>query len=467
MQDTRRAHPYTFLVTSSTSGPAAGTLSVDQAIDSVGLGAFQWRLLAICGLTWAADAMEVLLMSFALPGVSAAFGLAKGAPQATWLLSATFAGMLVGAWLWGALADRLGRRTVFLITVTLGVVFGLAGAFAPNLELLLLFRFLTGFAIGGTLPVDYAMMAEFVPTAWRGRFLVYLESFWAIGTVLVAGLAWWVSTAFPLAEGWRYLLAFAALPSLIGLLARLSIPDSPRSLLLRGQPAEAQAALARVAKVNGRPLPAGELVAPPTTTRLTVADLFRGSLSRRTLLLALVWFGLSLGYYGIFSWLPSFLRSQGMDLGLVYRTTLLLALAQIPGYLLAAYLVEKVGRRGTVTGFLAVSAVAAYLFLGANTPATVLGASMLLSAALLGAWGALYAYTPELFPTAVRTTGMGFVSGVARLASVLSPSIGAMLLTGQLTLALTLFAACFALAAACAWDIGIETKGKTLAEVTA
>lgn len=438
---------------------------MDGAIDAVGLGAFQWRLLAICGLTWAADAMEVLLMSFALPGVSAAFGLAKGSPEATGLLTATFAGMLVGAWLWGALADRLGRRTVFLITVTLGVVFGLAGAFAPSLALLLLFRFLTGFAIGGTLPVDYAMMAEFVPTAWRGRFLVYLESFWAVGTVLVAGLAWWISSAFPPQEGWRYLLAFAALPGLVGLLARLSIPDSPRSLLLRGQTAEAQAALARVAKANGRPLPAGELVAPPAAARLTFADLFRGALSRRTLLLALVWFGLSLGYYGIFSWLPSFLRSQGMDLGLVYRTTLLLALAQLPGYLLAAYLVEKVGRRGTLTGFLAVSAVAAYLFLGASTPAMVLGTSMLLSAALLGAWGSLYAYTPELFPTAIRTTGMGFVSGVARLASVLSPSVGALLLTGQLTVALTLFAACFAVAAACAWGIGIETKGKTLAEV--
>ena len=438
--------------------------TVDETIDSLGLGAFQWRLLAICGLTWAADAMEVLLMSFALPGVSAAFGLAKGSPQATALLTATFAGMLVGAVIWGGLADRIGRRTVFLITVSLSVIFGFLGALAPSVEVLLLLRFLTGFAIGGTLPVDYAMMAEFVPTAWRGRFLVYLESFWAVGTVVVAALAWWLSTRFDPAEGWRWLVGAAALPALIGLLARFGIPDSPRSLLVRGDQAGAQAALHRVARVNGKTLPERPLERPAPAPRNTWAALFRGALARRSVLLGLTWFGLSLGYYGIFSWLPSYLRAQGMDLGMVYRTTLLLALAQLPGYLLAAYLVEKAGRRATLTGFLAVSAVGVYLFLGAGTPGAVLGTSMLLSAAMLGAWGALYAYTPELFPTPLRTTGMGLVSGVARLASVLSPSIGAMLLTGNLSLALTVFAVCFALAALSAWAIGVETRGQALTE---
>lgn len=442
-------------------------MTIDQAIDGLGLGAFQWRLLAICGLTWAADAMEVLLMGFALPGISAAFGLERGSPQATGLLTATFAGMLVGAWFWGFLADRLGRRTVFLITVALGVVFGFAGAFAPSLEWLLLARFLTGFAIGGTLPVDYSMMAEFVPTAWRGRFLVYLESFWALGTVIVAALAWWVSLTFEPAEGWRYLLAFAALPGLIGLIARFGIPDSPRSLLARGQEAGARAALERVARANGASLPGLTLARPVSGTQATPSQLFRGLLGRRTLLLALVWFGLSLGYYGIFSWLPSFLRAQGLDLGAVYRTTLLLALAQVPGYLLAAFLVDKVGRRATLTGFLTVSALSAYLFLGAQTPNAVLLTSAVLSFALLGAWGSLYAYTPELFPTPLRSTGMGFVSGVARLASVISPSVGALLLTGQLSVALTVFALALAVAAACAWAIGVETRGRALPEVTA
>ncbi|MDO4262688.1 MAG: MFS transporter [Deinococcus sp.] len=445
------------------------SLSVDDAIDRIGMGAFQWRLLAICGLTWAADAMEVLLMGFAMPGISAEFGLQKGAPEITWLLTATFAGMFVGAAFWGYMADRIGRRTVFLTTVALGVLFGIVGAFAPTVALLMVARFLTGFAIGGTLPVDYAMMAEFVPTAWRGRFLVYLESFWAVGTIAVAGLAWFLSTQLPPQDAWRWLLGLAAVPGLIGLLARFGIPDSPRHLLLRGQAGQARAAVEKVAQANGDPQALGgeELTAPATGTRVTPADLLRGTLRRRTLLLGAVWFGLSLGYYGIFSWLPSFLKAGGMDLGQVYRTTLLLALAQLPGYALAAYLVDRIGRRATVSGFLALGAVGAYLFLSAGSPQSVLATSALLSFALLGAWGAVYAYTPELFPTRLRSTGMGLMSSTARAASLISPSVGALLLTGNLSVALTVFALCFAIAAACAWAIGTETRGQQLDDVVA
>ena len=394
--------------------------------------------------------------------MSATFGLAPGSADTKLLLTATFAGMLVGAVVWGWLADRVGRRAVFLTTVTLGVLFGLLGAVAPTLAWLVAARFLTGLAIGGTLPVDYAMMAEFIPTTWRGRFLVYLESFWAVGTVLVAALAWWVSTAFALEVGWRYLLAFAALPALIGLLARLGIPDSPRSLLARGDAAGARAALVRVAQANRVPLPDEPLAQPVAGPAVGAGTLFRGVLGRRTAWLGVVWFTLSLGYYGIFTWLPSVLRAQGLDLGEVYRTTLLLALAQVPGYLLAAWLVERVGRRVTLAGFLLVGAASAYLFLLAGTPGAVLGTSMLLSAALLGAWGALYAYTPELFPTAVRATGLGVMSSLARVASVVSPSVGALLVTGQLAAALTVFAACFAVGAAAAWAVGVETRGRQL-----
>ncbi|ADY25925.1 major facilitator superfamily MFS_1 [Deinococcus proteolyticus MRP] len=448
---------------------APPSLSVDDAIDRIGIGAFQWRLLAICGLTWAADAMEVLLMGFAMPGISAEFGLQKGSPEMTWLLTATFAGMFVGAAFWGYMADRIGRRGVFLTTVALGVVFGVAGAFAPTVALLMLARFLTGFAIGGTLPVDYAMMAEFVPTSWRGRFLVYLESFWAVGTILVAGLAWFLSTQLPPEDAWRWLLGLAAVPGLIGLLARFGIPDSPRHLLLRGQGRQARAAVEQVAHANGEPQALGEqeLAQPAADVRVSPADLLRGSLGRRTVLLGLVWFGLSLGYYGIFSWLPSFLKAGGMDLGAVYRTTLLLALAQLPGYALAAYLVDRIGRRATVSGFLALGAVGAYLFLSAGSPQSVLATSALLSFALLGAWGAVYAYTPELFPTRLRSTGMGLMSSMARAASLISPSVGALLLTGNLSVALTVFALCFAIAAASAWAIGIETRGQQLDDVVA
>ncbi|HEY0033325.1 MAG TPA: MFS transporter, partial [Devosia sp.] len=159
-------------------------LTVDGVLERAGAGRFQWRLLAIFGLVWAADAMQVLAVGFTSASIAATFGVSV--PEALQTGTLFFLGMLIGASLFGRLADRFGRRRVLLVTVICDAIFGLLSVFAPNLLVLVLFRFLTGMAVGGTLPVDYAMMAEFLPAKNRGRWLVVLEGFWAVGTVVVA-----------------------------------------------------------------------------------------------------------------------------------------------------------------------------------------------------------------------------------------------------------------------------------------
>lgn len=452
--------------TSSVSSGSSGS-SIDAVIDRIGLGRFQWRLLAVGGLTWAADAMEVLLAGFALPGLVAEFGFERTGTQATLFLSAAFLGMFVGALFWGPVADRIGRRRVLLTTVFLGVLFGVLTALMPGFALVLLFRFLTGFALGGTLPVDYALIAEYVPTKVRGRFLVYLESFWALGTILVAALSWWLFTALPPEGAWRWVVGLAALPGLIGLWIRRSIPESPRYLALQGRGEEARAVLRHVAAYNKKDVEVGELPSTPPAAPTPFAALWRPALARRTLLLSVTWFCLSLGYYGIFTWLPTFFRLQGLDLGLVYRNTLILALAQIPGYALAAYLVERAGRRPTLAGFLLASALASFAFTLVGSGTASLVVSCILSAALLGAWGALYAYSPELYPTESRAAGMGWASSMARLASIFAPTVGASLLATALPLALGVYAAFFVVGAVAVVLIGIETRGRRLSDTVA
>ena len=197
-------------------------LSLDQAIDRIGLGRFQRKLLAVAGVSWAADAMEVLLIGFVLPSLTAYWGLSRD--QAGFLATTLFVGMMIGAWFWGTVADRVGRRRVFVSTILIGSVGALLSAAAPSYELLLLARLVTGFGIGGTLPVDYAITAEFLPTRQRGRWLVFLESFWALGTVVGAALAWLIIPRYP-DDGWRIVLALSAVPGLIAFWIRRTIPE--------------------------------------------------------------------------------------------------------------------------------------------------------------------------------------------------------------------------------------------------
>ena len=446
----------------TTSTPPSPPLTtVDDAIERIGLGPFQWRLLGINGLVWAADAMEVLIIGFAIPSLMLTFDLTR--PQAGLIGSIFFAGMFVGAWGFGALADRWGRRRIFLVTVLLDAVFGLLSALSPSFTVLLVFRFLTGMAVGGTLPVDYAMMAEFLPKKVRGRFLVYLESFWALGTILIALLAWLVVPSLP-DTGWRWLFAISALPGLLGFVLRLWVPESPRYSLLEGRVDEAAEALRQVARINGKEVEIGRLEPIKRSSTPPTAALFSGKLARRTLLLSVVWFFLSLGYYGVFVWLPGIFVTQGFGFVRGYDYLVLLALAQVPGYMLAAYLLERIGRRATLALFLFSSSVACMMFALSTTPTLITVGSMLLSFSLLGAWGALYAYTPEVYPTEVRATGMGWTGAMARAAGILAPTLGGYLLGISLSLALLIYAASLLIAGVASLLMREDPKGRALSD---
>ncbi len=438
------------------------SMTIDDAIEHIGVGRFQWRLLLVNGLTWAADAMEVLMIGFLIGPVAAAFNIAR--PQAAYIGSLTFAGMFLGAWIWGTIADRIGRRKVFLWTVMQTAIFGTLAAFSPNFTVLLVLRFLTGTAMGGTLPVDYAIMAEYLPAKERGRFLIYLESFWAVGTIAVAALAWAFIPQFP-ELGWRFLIGVSALIGILGFWIRRSVPESPRFLMLQGRSDEARAALEHVAKINNRPFDIGELV---TETKNTAVrhSIWQPNLVRRSAMLSVMWFSLALGYYGIFTWLPSIFAASGFTFiqQYAYPLQLALAFAQIPGYILAAVLIDRWGRKPTLAAYLVGGAVFSFLFAVASTPTLFVVFSMLLSFVLLGAWGALYVLTPEMFPTEVRTTGTGWASAMARVAGIIAPFIGARLSGNNLGVALAVYAGFFVLACIATLLVGPETRNTRLTD---
>ena len=432
-------------------------ITVEEGIRAAGVGRFQKRLFIIFGLVWAADAMQVLAIGFSAPSIAASFGITV--PQALQTGTLFFFGMLIGAFVFGRLADRIGRRPVLFIAIILDAICGVASAFAPDLQWLLVARFLTGLGVGGTLPVDYAMMAEFLPSDRRGRWLVLLEGFWAIGTVALALLALVAGTQG--GEAWRTIFFVTGLPALIGVLLRFYVPESPLYLNQQGRSDQARQVLQKVAKANGTKVEIPPLMSQKPQ-RKSIGALFSGDLRRRTIFLMLAWMLISVSYYGVFVYLPVKLAADGFGFVRGQVFLVILAIAQLPGYALAAYGVEKWGRKPTLIGFLLLSAIGTLAYGLGQTAEIVVAATLLLSFALLGTWGAIYAFTPEIYPTALRASGMGMAGSVARFGGLLAPSIVAPLMTSNFGLALGVISGLLVVAAFSVWLINAESKDRVL-----
>ncbi|HBZ06894.1 MAG TPA: MFS transporter [Massilia sp.] len=436
---------------------ATSRMTVEQGIQAAGVGKFQYRLFMIFGLVWMADAMQVLSIGFTAPSIAKTFGIAM--PQALETGTVFFVGMLLGAFGFGRLADRIGRRPVLMTAVLVDACFGVASAFAPDFTWLLALRFLTGIGVGGTLPVDYTMMAEFLPSDRRGRWLVLLESFWAVGTILLAVLA---LVALRWGEdAWRVIFFVTGIPAMVGVVLRLSIPESPMYLNRSGMPEQARAVLERVARVNGRQvaIPALHQESP---VKHGLSALFSHGLLRRSVCLFAAWALISIAYYGVFVYLPVRLSSEGFGFMRGQEFLILLALVQLPGFALSAYGVERWGRKPTLIGFLLLSALGCMLYSFGSATAVVVGSTLLMSFALLGTWGALYAFTPEVYPTDLRASGMGTAGAVARFGGLFAPAIVAPVMATHFTLALAMLAGFLALGALAIALVDVESRNRVL-----
>ncbi|WP_392426013.1 MFS transporter [Barrientosiimonas humi] len=398
-----------------TTPATTGELTRAERLDRLPFTRRHTRLLVGSGIGWALDAMDVGLISFIMVVLAKQWGLSSG--ELSWVASIGFVGMAVGASIGGLLADRIGRRSVFALTL---LVYGLAtgaAALSTGLVMLLVLRFVIGLGLGAELPVASTLVSEYAPARIRGRVVVALESFWAVGWILAAIIGYQVVPASE--DGWRWAFAVGVVPAAYALVVRFGLPESVRFLERRGRTEEAEAAVrefeesAGVEPVSSPPMP----VAPKPSP----AEVWSPALRVRTVSLWLVWFGVNFAYYGAFIWIPTFLVAQGFPVAKSFGFTLVITLAQLPGYAVAAVLVEVWGRRATLATFLAGSAVAAWAFGQAGTETSILVAGCALSFFNLGAWGALYAITPEIYPTWLRATGSGQATAFGRVASIAAP----------------------------------------------
>lgn len=438
-----------------------------ERLEKLPVGSFHYKLLTVTGLGWLFDSMDTGLIAFVLPVLAKEWGLTP--EQVGWIGSIGLIGMALGAVLAGTVADRFGRKNVFAATVILYSVSTGLCAIAWNYESLLLFRFLVGFGLGGELPVAATLMSEYAPSNLRGRFIVLLESFWGVGWLVAACISYLLIPQF----GWKIAFLIGALPAIYVFLIRLHMPESVRYLISKNKISEAkEIILSLEEKLHVESKPFAENLSEAeinseNTAKPKFSTLWSPQFRVRTIMLWLAWFGIVYSYYGIFMWLPSIVFAQGFEVVKTFEYVLIMTIAQLPGYFAAAWLVDKIGRRYTLSSFLLMSGVCSYFFGNAASANELLiwGASM--SFFNLGAWGVIYTYTPELYPTSIRALGSGWAAGFGRIGGMLAPMLVGILLANNapINLIFAMFASVFVLISVVILSLGIESKQKSLEEI--
>ncbi|XP_010928750.1 organic cation/carnitine transporter 7 isoform X1 [Elaeis guineensis] len=492
-------------------GDGTSTYTVDEALLSLGFGKFQVLVLAYAGMGWISEAMEMMLLSFVGPAVQSEWKLSSH--QESLITSVVFGGMLLGAYSWGVVSDNYGRRMGFLFTALVTTGAGFLSSFAPNYLSLIILRFMVGIGLGGG-PVLCSWFLEFVPAPNRGFWMVTFQAFWTVGTILEASLAWAIMPKF----GWRWLLALSSLPSFLLLVFYVVTPESPRYLCMKGRTVDAMHVLEKVAILNHVSLPSGMLISdhrieldeipnpsgfdldenpnPSEATHLVtvrkksvneenmdskiggVSAFFRllsPKLIKSTLLLWVVFFGNAFSYYGIVlltSELSNGNRictSNEMQSGHsndgLYKDVFIASFAEIPGLVLSAAIVDRIGRKLSMSAMLFISCI--FLFplafhqTEALTTALLFGARICIS----GSFTVVYVYAPEIYPTSVRTTGIGTASSVGRIGGAVCPLVAvSMVHACHQTLAISLFELVIFLSGMAACFFPFETSGRRLSD---
>ncbi len=416
-------------------------MKIDHVVDLYVPSKVQRSLLLLFSFAWMTDAAGVMMMTFTLGGISAEWHLSTF--QSSTIASLTFVGMLLGAISSGFVLDLAGRKFAMNLFLAFTIFFTFVDGFSPSPLFFGIFRFLSGIGYGGLMPSVNAYLSESTAIKIRGRYLVLLESSWAVGSILIGLYAVFGS-------GWRSVYYSILVASLI-FIPFLRIKESPRYVFLKkGKKGLEELLGVRIDSVEAIERP----VVP-------VRALFGKKYFKSTILVWSSWFTISLIYYGLFTWLPKILSASGIGTNALWFTFFIF-LAQLPGYLSAAYLIEKMGRKSSLILFFTGTAISSLIFSFVTSIYTLVIAGLITSFFCMGVWGLVYAYTPELFPTPFRGSANGSAGMMARIAGIIAPYFVASFFGTNVLHALIWFSILAFLMALLTAFLGRETKAENI-----
>lgn len=448
-------------------GYTGKTFTVEEAVDSLGLGLFQLKLFFICGLFTAADALEMMLLAVLSPVLRCEWQLEKY--EVALITTVVFIGMGIMAPNWGAMGDKFGRRTtLYMVSMWIGY-FGLLTTFSPSYTWILILRSLVGGGLGGS-PQGFALLTEYLPSKHRAKLLNLTQISWASGTSFEIILA-----AFVLPNlGWRWLLFLSAIPSFIICIVMRSLPESARFLVAAGRKEEAIKVLEKAAKTNSATMPEGRLVSSKVTQCGKMSDLFSPMYKRTTIQLWVLWFVTAFTYYGMVLASAEILQIHNADKQggencacnlLKYDDYITMIISTIGEFIclpVNMVLFDLIGRRKTGAIDLAGCGLF-FILLQIDMSQHLLTVVMLLVRGFSSAnFNFVYIYTAEVYPTTVRTLGIGTSSAWARVGAMLTPFVAQVLLDHSLTAAVWVYGSLGFVAALCSYLLPIETQSRKL-----
>lgn len=425
-------------------------------LDKLPLNSRHWTLFLVCAVAFAFDFMDFQIMALVAPSIAKEWQLTS--QTLGLVLSATAVGMLLGSYLFGIFADAVGRRVGFQITVGIFAVFSGLCALAQSVLQLAGLRFVTGLGIGGFVPIDTALMSEYMPARRRGQMLALWALFFPVGGLLAAGAGMWIVPNY----GWRALFLLGVLPAIMIFFVRLLIPESPRYLLQRQRIKEARESMSWIAK--GQPLPTPKTaphvdVPAKSTTRISILTLFASGYRARTLMITSVWFFWSFSFFGVLLWLPTLLvQLRGVPGTKVFTYIVGFQLAGIAGRILASFLIDQIGRVMVIFIYGVAAMIALIIFGNQTSYMDLVIYGYIFSFFSDGGLSAIAPYTPELYPTRARATGVGWATGAGRIASILAPLAVGMLVPSGLSTVFLVLASGYLLAAIAVIIFRVETK---------
>ena len=409
-------------------------IDVHQVIDQAPFTRFHWMVMCWCALLLIFDGYDLFIYGVVLPVLMKEWGLTP--LQAGALGSYALFGMMFGALAFGSLADRIGRKKGIAICFALFSTATLLNGFASSPTEFGIYRFFAGLGCGGLMPNAVALMNEYAPKRLRSTLVAIMFSGYSVGGMLSAGVGIYMLPRF----GWESMFFAAAIPLLLLPVILYYLPESIGFLVRQGRGEQAKALLKRLDPACD---PKAEDVLEAHDNKgksVSVLELFRGGLAVRTLSVWVAFFCCLLMVYALSSWLPKLMASAGYSLGSSLSFLLALNFGGMAGAILGGWLGDRYNLvKVKICFFLA--AAASISLLGVNSPMPVLYLLIFIAGATtIGTQILLYAGAAQLYGLSIRSTGLGWASGIGRNGAIVGPLLGGALMGINLPLQLNFIA---------------------------